>query len=154
MYLDENRGKCYNINEWTACLSAAVIKLGMGEYIMLNAEIRSELSEVGLDCTEMVEKFMDSEAMFLKFFKKFFTAADSVVQELAEAVASDDHAAIENRAHALKGLSGNIGLNGVYNPAKKIVDDVRAGQFGGYKYDFDKLQAVYTKARKICESLD
>ncbi len=121
---------------------------------MLNTEIRSELSEVGLDCTEMVEKFMDSEAMFLKFFKKFFAAADSVVQELSEAIAADDHATIENRAHALKGLSGNIGLNAVFNPAKKIVDDVRAGQFGGYKADFEKLQAAYAKAKIVSERLD
>ena len=34
---------------------------------MLHTDIRSELSEVGLDCTEMIEKFMDSEEMFLKF---------------------------------------------------------------------------------------
>ena len=121
---------------------------------MLNTEIRAELSEVGLDCTEMVEKFMDSEAMFLKFFKKFFGAADSVVKELADAVSADDHAAIENRAHALKGLAGNIGLNAVYNPAKKMVDDVRAGQFGSFKSDFEKLQAAYDKAAAICAKLD
>ena len=121
---------------------------------MLHTDIRSELSEVGLDCTEMIEKFMDSEAMFLKFFKKFFVAADSVVQELSAAIAADDHAAIENRAHALKGLSGNIGLNGVYNPAKKIVDDVRAGQFGCYKDDFAKLLTAYTKALSISKKLD
>ena len=121
---------------------------------MLNSEIRSELSDVGLDCTEMVEKFMDSEAMFLKFFKKFFTAADSVVQELSSAIAADDHAAIENRAHALKGLSGNIGLNGVYNPAKKIVDDVRAGHFEYYKDDFKKLLTNYTKALSVLKKLD
>ncbi|MBE6901792.1 MAG: Hpt domain-containing protein [Ruminococcaceae bacterium] len=120
---------------------------------MLHTDIRSELSEVGLDCTEMIEKFMDSEEMFLKFFKKFFTAADSVVQELSAAIAADDHSAIENRAHALKGLSGNIGLNGVYNPAKKIVDDVRAGQYSFYKDDFSKLLTAYTKALSISKKL-
>ena len=121
---------------------------------MINNEIRAELSEVGLDCTEMIEKFMDSEAMFLKFFKKFFAAAEEVVNELCAAVAADDHAAIENRAHALKGLSGNIGLFGVYNPAKKIVDDVRAGEFGSYKQDFEKLSAAYRRAQQISEKLD
>ncbi len=121
---------------------------------MITTEIRAELADVGLDCTEMIEKFMDSEAMFLKFFHKFFAAADSVVQELAEAVAADDHAAIENRAHALKGLSGNIGLNGVFNPAKKIVDDVRAGMFCCYKDDFAKLLKNYSAALSISKKLD
>lgn len=120
---------------------------------MLTTEIRSELLAVGLDCTEMIERFMDSEEMFLKFFKKFFGAADSVITELSEAIASDDHKMIENRAHALKGLSGNIGLNGVFAPAKKIVDDVRADDFSCYKADFEKLEAVYTAAKKIAEKL-
>ncbi len=121
---------------------------------MLTLEIRSALSEVGLDCTEMVERFMDSEEMFLKYFKKFFTAADTVIQELSAAVESEDHAAIENRAHALKGLSGNIGLNAVYNPAKKIVDDVRAGQFGGFRADFAKLLSAYERSKAIAQKLD
>ncbi|MBQ8170625.1 MAG: Hpt domain-containing protein [Oscillospiraceae bacterium] len=120
---------------------------------MLTLEIRSALSEVGLDCTEMVERFMDSEEMFLKYFKKFFAAADSVVRELSAAVEAGDNSAIENRAHALKGLSGNIGLNAVYNPAKKIVDDVRAGQCGGFESDLSKLVAAYERSKAIAEKL-
>ncbi len=121
---------------------------------MITVEIRSEFTEVGLDCTEMIERFMDSEDMFLKYYRKFFGAAENVVKELSEAVAADDHGAIENRAHALKGLSGNVGLNGVYNPAKKIVDDVRAGNFSCYNADFEKLLAAYEKAKLIADKLN
>ena len=128
-----------------------MIKRGVA---MITGEIRSEFTEVGLDCTEMIERFMDSEDMFLKYYRKFFGAADNVVKELSEAVASDDHGAIENRAHALKGLSGNVGLNGVYNPAKKIVDDVRAGNFSSYMDDFEKLRTAYEKAKLIADKLN
>ena len=120
---------------------------------MLNHEICADLSAVGLNCSEMIQKFMDSEEMFLKYFKKFFETADSVVEELYAAIQKGDHAAIENRAHALKGLSGNIGLYGVYDPARNIVDEIRAGNFGGYKWHFDKLQAAYKKAKAISEKL-
>ena len=121
---------------------------------MLTADIRSELAEVGLDCTEMIGKFMDSEEMFLKYFKKFFGAADSVVEELSAAIAANDLGAVENRAHALKGLSGNIGLNGVFEPARKIVDDVRAGRYDSFSADLNKLQAAYIKARSVSEKID
>ncbi len=121
---------------------------------MLTTEIRSELAGAGLDCTEMIGKFMDSEEMFLKFLKKFFESADSVVEELSAAVESDDIGAIENRAHALKGLSGNIGLNGVFIPARKIVDDVRAGSYGSYRDDLAQLRSAYAKARSASEQLD
>lgn len=121
---------------------------------MLTTEIRLRLDEVGLDVSEMVDKFMNSEEMFLKYFRKFFSSADSVVQELEAAVNAADNAAVENRAHALKGLSGNIGLNGVYEPAKKIVDDVRAERFDSYRSDYDKLRAAYDKARAIADELN
>ena len=121
---------------------------------MTISELRSEFTEVGIDSNEMVEKFMDSEAMFLKYYKKFFGAAGDVVRELKDAVSADDHAAIENRAHALKGLSGNVGLNAVFEPAKKIVDDVRAGQFDCYKDDLARLLEAYTKAEAIAHKLD
>lgn len=119
----------------------------------MNHEICAELSKVGLNCSEMIHKFMDSEEMFLKYFKKFFEAADAVVEELFDAIRTDDHSAIENRAHALKGLSGNIGLYGVYDPAKNIVDEIRANNFRGYRWHFDKLQAAYKKARAIAQKL-
>ena len=120
---------------------------------MISKEIREALYKVGLDCTEMIEKFMDSEQMFIKFFKKFFQSADSVVEELGTAVESDDYAQMENRAHALKGMAGNIGINVVFNIAKKIVDDMRAGKYDDYKADFDKLSAAYSTAKSISERL-
>lgn len=131
-----------------------IVHAAESEVLMLTAEIRSELAEAGLDCTEMIEKFMDSEAMFLKYFKKFFDAADSVVEELSAAIEADDTGAIENRAHALKGLSGNIGLNGVFVPARKIVDDVRAGKYDEYKADLTQLKAAYAKARSVSVKID
>lgn len=126
----------------------------MGCITMITSEIRSLFTEIGLDCTEMVEKFMDNEEMFLKYFKKFFSAADGVVKELTEAVEAEDLGAIENRAHALKGLSGNVGINGIYNPAKKMVDDIREGNYSTYKTEFRKLSRYYALAVDIAAKLD
>ncbi len=120
---------------------------------MITQDIKNELYTVGLDCKEMIEKFMDSEQMFLKFFKKFFDSSDSVVEELRIAVDSNDYAQMENRAHALKGMAGNIGLNAVFTPAQKIVDDMRAQRYTDYKADFEKLQAAYSTAKSISERL-
>ncbi len=120
---------------------------------MIPPEIKEQLYTVGLDYKEMIEKFMDSEAMFLKFYKKFFSSADSVVDELRTAVEADDYQGMENRAHALKGMAGNIGINAVFAPAKKIVDDMRAQNYDDYKADFDKLQQAYSTAKAISEKL-
>lgn len=120
---------------------------------MITEEIRAELAEVGLDCGEMISRFMDSEEMFLKFFRKFFGAADEVVKGLKTAAEIGDLAETERKAHALKGLSGNIGLNGVYEPAAKIVADLRAGKTDEYTADLDKLTKAYYRALEISQKL-
>lgn len=120
---------------------------------MITDEIRAELAEVGLDCSEMTSRFMDSEEMFLKYFRKFFDAADGVVNELKAAAESGDLTETEHKAHALKGLSGNIGLNGVYAPAAKIVADLRAGITGEYPNDLEKLTKAYYRALEISHKL-
>lgn len=120
---------------------------------MINEEIRAELAEVGLDCGEMISRFMDSEDMFLRYFKKFFGAADGVVKELKAAVESGDLTEIEHKAHALKGLSGNIGLNNVFSPANKIVGNLRAGKTDEYRSDFESLEKAYSRALEISQKL-
>ena len=120
---------------------------------MITIEIRSELSAVGLDSVLMIEKFMDSEEMFLKYFKKFFSSSDSVVAELKTAVEAENYDEIISKAHALKGMAGNIGLNGVFVPAKDIVDDLRMEIYISYKQDFEELYAAYNKAKLIAEKL-
>jgi HPt (histidine-containing phosphotransfer) domain-containing protein len=120
---------------------------------MISEEIRAELREVGLNTDDMISRFLDSEEKFLKYFKSFFGAADGVVSELNEAVNNGDLSAIERSAHALKGLSGNIGLNGVYGPAKKIVDDIRAGKTDEYRTDFEGAYAAYCAALAISKKI-
>lgn len=118
---------------------------------MVTKEFCEEMQTVGLNVPEMIEHFMDNEAMFLKFLYKFFDAADGVVLELTTAAENEDYQSMLFTAHSLKGLAGNIGLNGVFIPAKKIVDDIRAGEYGGCAADFSQLQENYYRAADICK---
>ena len=116
---------------------------------MVSAEIQNDMAQIGLDYSAAVARFMDSEEMFLKYFKRFFAGADDVVKQLSDAVMQEDHSAIERHAHSLKGLAGNMGINGIFNPAKKMVDDMRAGFFSEYKTDYELLLFAYKKAVDI-----
>lgn len=116
---------------------------------MISKEFSDELLTVGLNVPEMVEHFMDKEEMFLKYLTKFFESADDVVLELTAAVEKEDYQAALFAAHALKGLAGNIGLNGVFLPAKKMVDDIRADDFSDFGEDFGKIQKMYYTAKDI-----
>lgn len=112
-------------------------------------EFRREMLEVGLNVSDMIEHFMDNEDMFMKYLTKFFDAADGVVLELSCAEKNGDLEKVFSSAHALKGLAGNIGLNGVYIPAKEIVDDMRAGVGGRCGEDIHKITSAYSRAKDI-----
>lgn len=119
---------------------------------MVSKEFCDEMLTVGLNVPDMIEHFMDREDMFFRYLKKFFESADNVVLELTTAAENEDYQNMLFSAHSLKGLAGNIGLNGVYLPAKKIVDDIRAGDYTDCGADFGKLQEMYYRARKIAKN--
>lgn len=116
---------------------------------MIGEEIRGELLAAGLDIKAMTEKFMDSEDMFRRYYIKFFEAAEEVMERLSEAVSAGDLTQVERNAHALKGLAGNIGLGGVFDPAAKIVEDIRAGRTEDYRRDFERCRSAYDIALDI-----
>ncbi|MGN1120565.1 MAG: Hpt domain-containing protein [Oscillospiraceae bacterium] len=120
---------------------------------MISEEVRRALADVGLDTEEMTARFMDNEAMFVKYFLKFFPSSEHIVEELRIAVRSGDLEQIERTAHALKGLAGNIGLTGVYLPAQKIVNDLRAGKTDSYALDFMQAYDAYAKAFSISKRI-
>lgn len=120
---------------------------------MISEEMRGELLALGLNTDAMIEKFMDSEDMFRRYYVRFFDAADEVMERLSAAVSEGDLAQTERNAHALKGLAGNIGLGGVYDPAKKIVEDLRAGYTEDYRRDFDSCRSAYVTAKEIARRI-
>ena len=126
-----------------------MIQYTIGVICMISKEFCQEMQTVGMNVPEMVEHFMDNEQMFLKFLYKFFDAADNVVLELTSAAEKEDYRNMLFTAHSLKGLAGNIGLNGVYLPAKKMVDDIRADDYSDCAADFHKIQENYYRAADI-----
>lgn len=118
---------------------------------MVSKDFCDEMLTVGLNVQEMIEHFMDREDMFMKYFYKFFESADSVMLELTAAAENEDYQNMLFTAHSLKGLAGNIGLNGVFLPAKKIVDEIRAGDTSHCAEDFRQLQDAYYHAQDIAK---
>lgn len=124
-----------------------------GDGQMIGEQARHALAEVGLDVDEAVARFMDSEDMFRRFFAKFFESAEAAVQQLKEDAQSDNFAQAERSAHALKGLAGNMGLNAVFEPAQKIVSDIRAGKTCDVRADAQRAITAYEQAKQAQQLL-
>lgn len=78
---------------------------------------------VSFDKKQTLERFSNYEVMVIKYLKKFVT--DPTFDAFKEAVANKNKEDLENTAHSLKGICGNLGLTELFDLYNAIVKDVR-----------------------------
>ena len=80
---------------------------------------------INIDIKGSLERFSNYEPMYLKYLKKF--VCEPTFDEFLKAIDSGNAEAIENTAHTLKGICGNLGLSDLFDIYNKIVQEVRKG---------------------------
>ncbi len=108
--------------------------------------LREFYEKIGVDPTNVLQRFGGSEAMLGKFVKKFL--ADGTFVQLTEAMEKKDWENVFRAAHTLKGLSGNFDFLKVYDLSAKIVERYRANDFDAIPPLFDELKARYDETVK------
>lgn len=103
--------------------------------------LREFYDKIGVDPTNVLQRFGGSEAMLGKFVKKFL--ADATFGQLADAVEKEDWEATFRAAHTLKGLSGNFDFLKIHELSSKIVERYRAGDFSPIPNLFAELKENY-----------
>lgn len=76
--------------------------------------------------TTLEERFMGSEALYVRFLKKLLT--DANYGQLKEALLSGDIKGIELKAHTLKGACATLGLTELSDKFGNVVAMVRGGE--------------------------
>ncbi|MBL0717578.1 MAG: Hpt domain-containing protein [Desulfosarcina sp.] len=76
----------------------------------------------------------------------YVTATASDLESLREAIGNNDAKIVHERAHSIKGASGNLGLTDFYELAKEIDDLARSNNLAGleticndFEYKFKQL---------------
>ena len=83
---------------------------------------------VAIDIQEALEeRFMESKAMYVRFLRKLLVTQDFALLE--QAVASGDWAEALRKAHNLKGVCANLGLNSLSGRFAAIVKLLRSDGF-------------------------
>ena len=83
----------------------------------------------------------------MKFVMKF--EEDRNCRGIRESLEKQDAEAAFNQAHALKGVSGNLGLNPVYDLAAQISDQLRGKQME--EVEIDKVMDLQEQLEAVCE---
>lgn len=106
-------------------------------------EAKQNLLNAGVDLEGAMERFLHNEAMYEKFLKKFL--ADPNYQELVKAVADKDCNKAFTAAHTLKGVCGNLALQGLYHAIRDQVECFRSENFAAGEAMMPAVTAEYDK---------
>lgn len=104
----------------------------------------------------VLQRFMNNEALLVKFIKKFVD--DPSYQQAMDAYSGHDYKGLELSAHTLKGVSANLGFDDLSAGCKEIVDLIRQTQYEPEDDTMEKLVAKltddYMKVVKAIKNLD
>ena len=107
--------------------------------------------KIEIDVEGSLARFAGMESMYIKFLKKL--PEDENYQKLKEAVDGQNNEEIEVSAHTLKGISGNLGLTGIYDKSSRIVSAVREHREQEILGLMEELSAEMEKACELIRAL-
>ena len=113
---------------------------------------RETLEGLGVDIEETMERFVENEALFFRCLNKF--QDDKNYGMLCEAIeeGTDVRKAFD-AAHAVKGVSANLGLTKLFNELREITEVFRAGSMDYDTDNLERLKAAYTEAISTIKTL-
>ena len=83
---------------------------------------RQRLEESGIDVADALTRFMDNEALMLKFLLRF--PEDKNFPLLKQAMDSGDAAQAFEAAHTLKGVAGNLAMTELFQQVSLLTDNL------------------------------
>lgn len=112
---------------------------------------KEKLLDLGVDLEETLERFVGNEDLYLRCLKKL--SNDKNYSSMLDAIDSKDASAAFEAAHALKGVSANLGLDKLYFEMKIITEVFRAGSIDYDKDNLERLIAAYNHAIEVIDKL-
>ena len=102
-----------------------------------------DLKELGADTATGIARCVNDEGFYIKMVS--MALQDTNFEQLKEAVESGDLSTAFERAHALKGVMGNVALTSLFEPIAAMTEELRAGNDIDYS---DYLNTIFTELEK------
>ena len=101
----------------------------------------------GLDTTDGLARVGGNRKLYVKILRQFVEQQGPTNDQVADALATGDHALAERLAHTLKGVAGNIGAAGVQSAAAALERVIRD------RSNADEVERVRQSLRIVLEPL-
>ena len=105
------------------------------------------LNELGADTATGIARCVNNEEFYLKMVA--MALQDGNFDLLKEAIADGNLDAAFERAHALKGVMGNVGLTTLFEPIAEMTEELRARKDMDYTGYMDKIFFELEKYRAL-----
>lgn len=112
---------------------------------------KRRLEAAGIDVDDALGRFLQNEALMMKFLGRF--PADTSFSRLQEAMARGDAAQAFEAAHTLKGVAGNLSLKRLYEALTPMVEELRAGDLAAAAARMDEAELWYSRAAEALAGL-
>lgn len=110
---------------------------------MGDGRIGPTLDLINLD--DMMERFGDDRAFIDELLESYFQEAAPNMDSLADAVAAGDAERVCYVAHALKGMSGNMGFGQVQDAFYRMETKGKSGKLDGAEALLGELQELHRR---------
>ena len=111
----------------------------------------NKLEGLGVNLEETLERFVDNEDLYMRCLNKLLD--DKNYAGMHDAINSNDATMAFDYAHALKGVSANLGLDKLYSEMKVITEVFRAGSMNYDKENLSRLEAAYEEVISTIKTL-
>ena len=101
-----------------------------------------------MEAKKLAENLGLEEEKFAELFGLYKETTSSDLKELKHAISSGDAEKAHEKAHSIKGASGNLGLDELYETAKAIHDRARVNSLGELESMFQEFWESYEKLVK------
>lgn len=108
-----------------------------------------ELKVIGSNVEEGLERFMGNAALYERMLRTLPAMLKKT--DVSESFTNGDTKDAEEKAHALKGVTGNLSITPLYEAYTKIVDLLRAGKNDQAKAVLDDILPVQNKVIECIE---
>lgn len=88
-----------------------------------------------------------------RIVSSFLAESELRLEALRQAIVTDDPVALENAAHALKGIAGTVGANQMHDLAVRLEQLGRDGHTAGAAIMLTELESALASARPIFHRL-
>jgi len=113
---------------------------------------RELLEQVGIDVKAGLRRFVNNEALYIKMLLKF--KDNTLLQELEAELEKKDANEAFQKAHALKGVCGNLSMSRLEESLRPMTETLRKGELDGVSEQMQIVRASYEEVMNVISQLN